>query len=76
MEAVLKSELGCSTVKPFGSGGGGCINSGSGYIIDGEKVFIKYNSKHGSRYLCDVLKIERNCFFFSVNRRKLCISFF
>ena len=49
METLLKNELGCLSVKPCGGGGGGCINNGIGYIVDGKKVFVKYNSKHGSR---------------------------
>ena len=51
MEEILKAELGCSTVKSVGGGAVGCISSGSGFLVDGKKVFVKQNSKLGSRYV-------------------------
>ena len=45
MEALLKAELGTSTLKTFGSAGGGCINEGQGYLVDQGKIFVKMNHK-------------------------------
>ena len=47
MEAVLKKELGCSSVKSYGASGGGCISAGQGYVVDGKAVFVKTNDKEG-----------------------------
>ena len=49
MEALLKKELGTSTLKAFGTAGGGCISSGQSYITDSGKVFVKVNGKKGVR---------------------------
>ncbi|CAK8684829.1 ketosamine-3-kinase-like [Clavelina lepadiformis] len=53
MEKLLKEEFGCDNVQPAGGAGGGCISSGSAYLIDGEKVFVKQNPSLGSRIMFD-----------------------
>ncbi|CAO2646496.1 Fn3krp [Lemmus lemmus] len=45
MEAVLKRELGYSSVKATGHSGGGCISQGQSYDTDRGRVFVKVNSK-------------------------------
>jgi len=44
MEAMLKKALGASEVASTGYSGGGCINSGQTYLVDGRKVYVKRNS--------------------------------
>ena len=45
IEEILKKSLGYSVVKPTGHRGGGCINQGESYEVDGGKrVFVKQNS--------------------------------
>ena len=45
IEEILKKSLGYSIVKPTGHRGGGCINQGESYEVDGgKKVFVKQNS--------------------------------
>ena len=45
IEEILKKSLGYSVVKPTGHRGGGCINQGESYEVDGgKKVFVKQNS--------------------------------
>lgn len=51
MEAIIKKELGTNVFRPFGSGGGGTINDGHGYLLDGgQKVFVKFNFKPEVRH--------------------------
>ncbi|XP_004621122.1 ketosamine-3-kinase [Sorex araneus] len=45
MEALLKQELGCSSVKATGHSGGGCISQGQSYDTDKGRVFVKVNPK-------------------------------
>jgi len=48
MEAVVKQTLSTATLKPFGGGGGGCINEGQSYVIDdGSKIYVKYKADKG-----------------------------
>ena len=51
MEAVVKETLSTKTLKPFGGGGGGCINEGRSFLIDdGAKIYVKYKAdKTGAR---------------------------
>ena len=45
---LIKRELKTKTLKKFGSGGGGCINTGQGYTTDDNRnIFIKSNGKSG-----------------------------
>lgn len=54
LESVIKSELGLSTLKSLGLGGGGCINQGTAYDTDKYgRVFVKVNSKSGARTMFD-----------------------
>ncbi|XP_077869709.1 ketosamine-3-kinase-like [Saccoglossus kowalevskii] len=54
MESLLKKQLGCTRVKSFGYGGGGCISSGQSYETDNYgKVFVKINSESGARLMFD-----------------------
>ena len=45
MEALLKRELGTSTLKVSGHSGGGCISDGLSYDTDSGRVFVKINHK-------------------------------
>uniref|UniRef100_A0A9L0I4Y2 Fructosamine 3 kinase related protein n=1 Tax=Equus asinus TaxID=9793 RepID=A0A9L0I4Y2_EQUAS len=45
MEALLKRELGCGSVKATGHSGGGCISQGQSYDTDRGRVFVKVNPK-------------------------------
>ncbi len=45
MEKLIQKELGYSTMKTFGSGGGGCISNGQSYKTEQGKIFVKMNSK-------------------------------
>ncbi|XP_072796044.1 ketosamine-3-kinase isoform X1 [Vicugna pacos] len=49
MEALLKRELGCSSVKAMGHSGGGCISQGQSYDTDKGRVFVKVNHKAEAR---------------------------
>jgi len=52
MESVVSKCLGVSSIQAFGRGGGGCINEGRGYKTnDGDKIYVKYNTKAGSRLM-------------------------
>ncbi|KAI0215910.1 Fructosamine-3-kinase [Lamellibrachia satsuma] len=54
MLELIKKELKTKTLKKFGSGGGGCINNGQGYITDSNsKIFVKTNDKSGARLMFD-----------------------
>ncbi len=45
-EELLRSALGCQSVRSTGRGGGGCISRGQAFIIDGkDHVFVKENDK-------------------------------
>ena len=43
MENLLETQLGYSSLKKIGSGGG-CINQGIAYETDQGKIYVKYNS--------------------------------
>ena len=45
LEEILKHELGTKRLDSHGSGGGGCISSGQGYVTDTGKIFVKMNAK-------------------------------
>ena len=47
LEDLLKTELGSKKLDSYGSRGGGCINSGQGYITDHGEIFVKMNAKTG-----------------------------
>ena len=49
MEELLRTELNCSSIQSTSGGARGCISSGSAFLVDGEKVFVKYNSQDGSK---------------------------
>ncbi|XP_006869537.1 PREDICTED: ketosamine-3-kinase [Chrysochloris asiatica] len=49
MEALLRRELGCSSVKATGHSGGGCISQGQSYDTDKGRVFVKVNPKAEAR---------------------------
>ncbi|KAK2179675.1 hypothetical protein NP493_477g00038 [Ridgeia piscesae] len=54
MLEIIKKELKTKTLKSFGSGGGGCISNGQGYITDDKhKIFVKTNGKTGARLMFD-----------------------
>ena len=47
MEDIIKREFDAQTVQSLGSGSGGCISDGEGYVIDEGKmqVFVKHNKR-------------------------------
>ena len=50
MQSLLKKQLDCSVVEPYGPGVGGCNSDGSGYTTDKYgHVFVKSNAKDGVR---------------------------
>ncbi|XP_003786080.1 ketosamine-3-kinase [Otolemur garnettii] len=49
MEALLRRELDCSSVKATGHSGGGCISQGQSYDTDKGRVFVKVNAKAEAR---------------------------
>ncbi|XP_039332651.1 ketosamine-3-kinase isoform X1 [Saimiri boliviensis] len=49
MEALLRRELGCDSVRATGHTGGGCISQGRSYDTDRGRVFVKVNSKAEAR---------------------------
>ncbi|KAG8507534.1 Ketosamine-3-kinase, partial [Galemys pyrenaicus] len=49
MEALLRRELGCESVKATGHSGGGCISQGQSYDTDRGRVFVKVNGKAEAR---------------------------
>ncbi|XP_006886180.1 PREDICTED: ketosamine-3-kinase [Elephantulus edwardii] len=49
MEALLRRELGCVSVKATGHSGGGCISQGQSYDTEKGRVFVKVNSKAEAR---------------------------
>ena len=52
---LIKKELKTKTLKRFGSGGGGCINTGQGYTTDDNRdIFVKSNGKSG---VCVMLSV-------------------
>lgn len=53
MEALLKRELGSSTLKATGHSGGGCISDGLSYDTDSGRVFAKTNHKSEARKMFD-----------------------
>ncbi|XP_072530665.1 ketosamine-3-kinase [Salminus brasiliensis] len=53
MEALLKRELGTSTLKATGHSGGGCISDGLSYDTDTGRVFAKINRKSEARKMFD-----------------------
>uniref|UniRef100_A0A914V9I0 protein-ribulosamine 3-kinase n=1 Tax=Plectus sambesii TaxID=2011161 RepID=A0A914V9I0_9BILA len=53
MEALLKESLGTSKLKSYGSGGGGSINRGLGYMTDKGPLFVKINAKREARRMFD-----------------------
>lgn len=51
-EKAIKEAFNASSIKPFGVGGGGCINAGSGFLIDDNNhIFVKTNSKDGANIM-------------------------
>ncbi|KAJ8251399.1 hypothetical protein GJAV_G00220920 [Gymnothorax javanicus] len=53
MEALLKKELGTSTLKPSGYIGVGCISEGQSYDTDSGRIFVKINRKNQARLMFD-----------------------
>ncbi|XP_076866240.1 ketosamine-3-kinase isoform X1 [Brachyhypopomus gauderio] len=53
MEALLKRELGTTTLKATGHAGGGCISEGLSYDTDDGRVFAKINHKSQARQMFD-----------------------
>ncbi|KAK6192843.1 hypothetical protein SNE40_004244 [Patella caerulea] len=53
MEELLKKELNTEKVVLLGSSSGGCINDAKTYDTDQGKVFVKTNTKSGSRKMFD-----------------------
>ncbi|XP_014675727.1 PREDICTED: ketosamine-3-kinase-like [Priapulus caudatus] len=54
METLIHKELATNVFRSFGSAGGGSINDGHGYTVDGGKqVFVKLNFKDEARRLFD-----------------------
>ncbi|XP_062937046.1 ketosamine-3-kinase [Cynocephalus volans] len=49
MEAVLRQELGCGSVRATGHSGGGCISQGQSYDTDRGRVFVKVNPRAEAR---------------------------
>ena len=46
LEELLRSALGCESVRSTGRGGGGCISQGQAFVIDDkDQVFVKENDK-------------------------------
>lgn len=52
MENLLKTELGYTTLKQIGSGGG-CINKGVAYETNEGKIYVKYNTNTDARMMFD-----------------------
>lgn len=49
---AVKQAFNAESVKPFGEGGGGCINTGSGFLINNKThIFVKTNSKDGANIM-------------------------
>nr|XP_015212241.1 PREDICTED: ketosamine-3-kinase-like isoform X3 [Lepisosteus oculatus] len=51
MEAILKKELGTSTLRATGGAGGGCISEGQSYDTDTGRVFVKVNRKSQAKLM-------------------------
>jgi protein-ribulosamine 3-kinase len=46
MEELVRTALGCQSVRATGRGGGGCISQGQVFIVDDkDQVFVKENEK-------------------------------
>lgn len=63
MENLLKTELGYTTLKQIGSGGG-CINKGVAYETNEGKIYVKYNTNTDVSYWnTEMLIIYTNLFY-------------
>ncbi|MBN3314190.1 FN3K kinase, partial [Atractosteus spatula] len=51
MEAILKKELGTSTLRATGGAGGGCISEGQSYDTDTGRVFVKVNHRSQAKLM-------------------------
>ncbi|XP_037347850.1 ketosamine-3-kinase [Talpa occidentalis] len=49
MEALLRRELGCGSVRATGHAGGGCVSQGRSYDTDRGRVFVKENGRAEAR---------------------------